>query len=318
RTSSQPPPRSQPSKKAPPPPQKPLRQNESGYSHSNIGNYSISNTSTISSGSTNSSSHTRLNTPHDSLRSNHSDNAYNLTSQSSSPKSSRSHPNHDSSDYPSNRSTFKGVFSNIVNSVSDLLSSDKKIEISSPYNPVHLTHVGYNLDTGEFTGLPKEWQQLLQESGISKQDQAAHPQAVIDIIGFYTDSQGGKQNDVWKKFEHTTEVAKTPKSPVPSEQYLPPKEPHKSHDRPAPAAPRPVFESPREPPNLPPAKKPPITRPPEMVPGDKQEYFEKTNTDIRSVSPAPPPPKVPPPKPKKLPHQHQITPVTPPPKPSHS
>jgi len=33
----------------------------------------------------------------------------------------------------------------------DLLSSDKKIEISSPYNPVHLTHVGYNLDTGEFT-----------------------------------------------------------------------------------------------------------------------------------------------------------------------
>lgn len=35
--------------------------------------------------------------------------------------------------------------------LSDLLSSDKKIEISSPYNPVHLTHVGYNLDTGEFT-----------------------------------------------------------------------------------------------------------------------------------------------------------------------
>lgn len=25
------------------------------------------------------------------------------------------------------------------------------MEISSPYNPVHLTHVGYNLDTGEFT-----------------------------------------------------------------------------------------------------------------------------------------------------------------------
>ncbi|OAQ34841.1 PBD-domain-containing protein, partial [Linnemannia elongata AG-77] len=83
----------------------------------------------------------------------------------------------------------------------DLLSSDKKMEISSPYNPVHLTHVGYNLDTGEFTGLPKEWQQLLQESGISKQDQAANPQAVIDIIGFYTDSQEGKQNDaVWQKF----------------------------------------------------------------------------------------------------------------------
>ncbi|KAF9577154.1 signal transducing kinase of the PAK, partial [Lunasporangiospora selenospora] len=52
-------------------------------------------------------------------------------------------------------------------------------------------------------GLPKEWQQLLQESGISKQDQAAHPQAVIDIIGFYTDSQEGKRRDeVWEKFGH--------------------------------------------------------------------------------------------------------------------
>jgi len=25
------------------------------------------------------------------------------------------------------------------------------MEISSPYNPVHLTHVGYNPDTGEFS-----------------------------------------------------------------------------------------------------------------------------------------------------------------------
>lgn len=30
-------------------------------------------------------------------------------------------------------------------------TSGAKLEISSPYNPVHLTHVGYNSETGEFT-----------------------------------------------------------------------------------------------------------------------------------------------------------------------
>ncbi|RKO86510.1 hypothetical protein BDK51DRAFT_46704, partial [Blyttiomyces helicus] len=40
-------------------------------------------------------------------------------------------------------------------------------------------------------GLPKEWQVLLAESGISKQDQQANPQAVIDIIGFYSETSGG-------------------------------------------------------------------------------------------------------------------------------
>ena len=35
--------------------------------------------------------------------------------------------------------------------MSDLLSNDKKSEISAPYNPIHLTHVGFNTDTGEFT-----------------------------------------------------------------------------------------------------------------------------------------------------------------------
>ncbi|ORX66104.1 PBD-domain-containing protein [Basidiobolus meristosporus CBS 931.73] len=58
----------------------------------------------------------------------------------------------------------------------DFLSPDKKVEISSPYNPRHVTHVGFNPDTGEFTGLPREWQVLLQEAGITKQEQKANPQ----------------------------------------------------------------------------------------------------------------------------------------------
>ncbi|EIM24042.1 PBD-domain-containing protein, partial [Wallemia mellicola CBS 633.66] len=87
--------------------------------------------------------------------------------------------------------------------LSDLLQLQKKPEISTPYDPVHLTHVGFNSDTGEFTGLPKEWQQLLQDSGISKQDQEANPQAVMDIVAFYQDAQkaqlGAEDSQVWKK-----------------------------------------------------------------------------------------------------------------------
>ncbi|CAO1637148.1 unnamed protein product [Sympodiomycopsis kandeliae] len=101
------------------------------------------------------------------------------------------------------RNTFKSVFGGFVNSMSDVFSQPKRIEISTPYDPVHLTHVGFNSDTGEFTGLPREWQQLLQESGISKQDQEANPQAVMDIVAFYQDAtqHAGDHDAVWKKFE---------------------------------------------------------------------------------------------------------------------
>lgn len=87
----------------------------------------------------------------------------------------------------------KGMF----NFVSDLLNTSKKLEISTPYDPVHLTHVGFNSSTGEFTGLPKEWQQLLQESGISKSEQEKNPQAVMEIVKFYQEGRG--EGSVWDK-----------------------------------------------------------------------------------------------------------------------
>ncbi|KAF5558561.1 nicotinamide mononucleotide permease [Fusarium mexicanum] len=38
--------------------------------------------------------------------------------------------------------------------------------VSAPENPYHLTHVGFDDSTGQFLGLPKEWQRLLDESAI--------------------------------------------------------------------------------------------------------------------------------------------------------
>lgn len=41
---------------------------------------------------------------------------------------------------------------------------------------VHVTHVGFNTQTGEFTGMPREWYILLQQSGITKKEQQQNPQ----------------------------------------------------------------------------------------------------------------------------------------------
>jgi hypothetical protein len=38
---------------------------------------------------------------------------------------------------------------------------NRKPSISTPYDPVHLTHVGYDRLGGAYKGLPDEWQSLL-------------------------------------------------------------------------------------------------------------------------------------------------------------
>ena len=107
--------------------------------------------------------------------------------------------------------------------VSDLLGSTKRVEISTPYDPVHLTHVGFNTSTGEFTGLPKEWQQLLQESGISRTEQEKNPQAVMEIVKFYQEGSG----DVWDKMGGALKdgppilPAPSPTKPLMDEIYAP-------------------------------------------------------------------------------------------------
>ncbi|KAH8113470.1 hypothetical protein DFH11DRAFT_1727497 [Phellopilus nigrolimitatus] len=79
------------------------------------------------------------------------------------------------------------------------MSSAKKPEISTPYDPVHLTHVGFNASTGEFTGLPREWQQLLQDSAVSRSEQEKYPQAVTEIVKFYQEGRAEGGNSVWDK-----------------------------------------------------------------------------------------------------------------------
>ncbi|KAG0163605.1 signal transducing kinase of the PAK [Apophysomyces sp. BC1034] len=117
----------------------------------------------------------------------------------------------------STSAALKGVLDKVVGSVSDFWSQSSasssipttsqassqgqtRAKISSPYNLVHVTHVGFNSQTGEFTGLPREWHILLQQSGITKREQQENPQAVLDVIGFYKETREQSQDIVWEKF----------------------------------------------------------------------------------------------------------------------
>ncbi|ODV91368.1 hypothetical protein CANCADRAFT_18692, partial [Tortispora caseinolytica NRRL Y-17796] len=77
-----------------------------------------------------------------------------------------------------------------------------KLEISSPFEMKHVTHVGYNADTKQYEGLPMEWRNLLESSGISKTDIESHPQEVYDIVQFYSDQNAQNPAErAWNKMQ---------------------------------------------------------------------------------------------------------------------
>ncbi|KAL8713715.1 MAG: hypothetical protein Q9220_002241 [cf. Caloplaca sp. 1 TL-2023] len=58
--------------------------------------------------------------------------------------------------------------------------------VSNPTNFSHRVHVGFDPVNGNFVGLPPEWSKLLTTSAITKDDYAKHPQAVIEVLDFYS------------------------------------------------------------------------------------------------------------------------------------
>ncbi|KAB5593759.1 P21 activated kinase [Ceratobasidium theobromae] len=61
--------------------------------------------------------------------------------------------------------------------------------VSNPTNFVHKIHVGFDPVSGAFTGLPEQWTKLLTSSAITREDYAKNPQAVLEVLEFYTDHQ---------------------------------------------------------------------------------------------------------------------------------
>ncbi|KAG8863044.1 signal transducing kinase of the PAK [Serendipita sp. 405] len=104
-----------------------------------------------------------------------------------------------------------------------VFGTQKKPEISIPYDPVHLMHVGFNSSTGEFTGMPKEWQQLLQESGITRLEQEKNPQALMEVVKFYQEGGlggGPIKDNIWDKMGNIPVTPTSPAAPLsPASNY---------------------------------------------------------------------------------------------------
>ncbi|RMD43413.1 hypothetical protein DV735_g1745, partial [Chaetothyriales sp. CBS 134920] len=93
--------------------------------------------------------------------------------------------------------------------VSSMLGSPRTIKISAPENPLHMIHVGYDNDTGQFTGLPQEWQRILTDNGIPKKEQEQNPEMMMNIMQTYKSNLGDKDDGVWHKFDHS-KVSQSP------------------------------------------------------------------------------------------------------------
>ncbi|WVQ81098.1 hypothetical protein IAT38_003220 [Cryptococcus sp. DSM 104549] len=89
--------------------------------------------------------------------------------------------------------------------LSDLLSTNSKPPvISKPYDPVHVTHVGFDFQTGKYTGMPPKWQQVLDENGITQDEQEKNPNGVMAVVQFLKHQDEGEndEDDVWAKMRH--------------------------------------------------------------------------------------------------------------------
>ena len=71
------------------------------------------------------------------------------------------------------------------------------MEISAPTSFKHEIHVGFDPTSGDFTGLPMEWKQLLDNSGISKDEQIKNPQ--VQFLNLINQLFPKKKNSFQKK-----------------------------------------------------------------------------------------------------------------------
>jgi p21-activated kinase 1 len=81
-------------------------------------------------------------------------------------------------------------------------------------------HVGSKSSTGEFPGMPKEWKQLLQESGITRLEQEKNPRAPMEVGKFYQEGIMDGNDAVWENMSHVTTTPTSPTQPTSPAQPL--------------------------------------------------------------------------------------------------
>ncbi|KAI5956580.1 STE20 [Candida jiufengensis] len=151
--------------------------------------------------------HSSNNSPSTSSINNHSQSTINTSSPRDNLSIGLNHSNNSPKNGKKRKSGSKvrEVFSSMFNSKhksqpSGSQSPELNMKISTPFNAKHVAHVGVD-DNGSYTGLPVEWERLLAASGISKREQQQHPQAVMDIVAFYQDTNENPDDHAFKKFQ---------------------------------------------------------------------------------------------------------------------
>lgn len=90
-----------------------------------------------------------------------------------------------SKSFRSSKSKLTPVVSSSQNS--SVTTSDRSV-ISAPTDFEHTVHIGYDSVTGEFTGMPESWAKLLREADISQSEQKKNPEAVLNVLKWFENS----------------------------------------------------------------------------------------------------------------------------------
>lgn len=97
---------------------------------------------------------------------------------------------------------YKSVFvackndSELYSWIDEIYNKCPRSGVSSPTNFTHKVHVGFDPISRDFTGLPEAWSKLLSASAITQEDFAKNPQAVIEVLEFYSEQQKEEQDDM--------------------------------------------------------------------------------------------------------------------------
>lgn len=111
----------------------------------------------------------------------------------------------------------------------DVYSRSPLMGVSQPTNFVHQVHVGFDPISGGFTastyfnhsifslklqGLPPQWSKLLTSSAITREEAARNPEAVLDVLQFYTTQQMGQNGGDYQLPSNPTMPSQPPDTAV--------------------------------------------------------------------------------------------------------
>lgn len=115
------------------------------------------------------------------------------------------------------------------------------LSVLSPINFTHRVHVGFDPASGNFTGLPDTWKSLLQHSKITNEDWKKDPVAVIEVLEFYLDINGGMMDGQAappaQQGQQALPKQLTPNPPMATQDWV--KHPKPQQFKPTRAAPKP-------------------------------------------------------------------------------